>query len=123
MTLQEGAIAARDSFLFLASDPRCAAGTMQERRVRITNRLGLHARASARLVRRATQFTSRIELERDDTRQCADGKSILSVLLLAASRDSFLIIRAEGEDEERAANALAELVEQRFGEELSDGVF
>ena len=96
---------------------------MQERRVTITNRLGLHARASARLVRRASQFTSRIELIRDDTQQQADGKSILSVLLLAASRDSLLIIRAEGDDEERAADALAELVEQRFGEELSDGVF
>jgi phosphocarrier protein HPr len=96
---------------------------MQERRINITNRLGLHARASARLVRRATQFTSRIELEREDTQQCADGKSILSVLLLAASRGTCLIIRAEGEDEKRAVDALAELVEQKFGEELSDGVF
>ncbi|HKQ03644.1 MAG TPA: HPr family phosphocarrier protein [Blastocatellia bacterium] len=96
---------------------------MQERRINISNRLGLHARASARLVRRATQFTSRIELERDDTGQRADGKSILSVLLLAAARGTWLIIRAEGEDEARAADALAELVEQKFGEELSDGVF
>jgi phosphocarrier protein len=96
---------------------------MQERRIKISNRLGLHARASARLVRRATQFTSRIELIREDTEQRADGKSILSVLLLAAARGTWLIIKAEGEDEERAANALAELVEQKFGEELSDGVF
>jgi phosphocarrier protein HPr len=96
---------------------------MQERRVTITNRLGLHARASARLVRRATQFTSRIDLMRADTEQQADGKSILSVLLLAASRGTELIIRAEGDDEERAANALAELVRQKFGEEISDGVF
>lgn len=99
------------------------AHTMQERRINISNRLGLHARASARLVRRATQFTSRIELERADTGQRADGKSILSVLLLAAARGTWLIIRAEGEDEARAADALAELVEQKFGEELSDGVF
>ena len=99
------------------------AGTMQERRINISNRLGLHARASARLVRRATQFTSRIELERADNGQRADGKSILSVLLLAAVRGTWLIIRAEGEDEARAADALAELVEQKFGEELSDGVF
>lgn len=96
---------------------------MHERRVIITNRLGLHARASARLVRRATQYTSRIELMRADTEQQADGKSILSVLLLAASRGTELIIRADGDDEERAANALAELVTQKFGEELSDGVF
>ncbi|HKP11654.1 MAG TPA: HPr family phosphocarrier protein [Blastocatellia bacterium] len=96
---------------------------MQERRINISNRLGLHARASARLVRRATQFTSRVELIREDTGQQADGKSILSVLLLAAARGTRIIIRAEGEDEERAVDALAELVEQKFGEELPDGVF
>ena len=96
---------------------------MHQQRVTVTNRLGLHARASARLVRRATQYTSRIDLIRADTEQQADGKSILSVLLLAASRGTELIIRAEGDDEERAANALAELVAQKFGEEISDGVF
>ena len=89
----------------------------------ISNRLGLHARAAARLVRRATQYTSEIELMREDTNQAADGKSILSVLLLAASRGTRLIIRATGADEDRAAAALAELVEQKFGEEVSDGLF
>ena len=89
----------------------------------ISNRLGLHARAAARLVRRATQYTSEIELLREDTNQAADGKSILSVLLLAASRGTGLVIRATGADEERAAAALAELVEQKFGEEVSDGLF
>ncbi|HST20342.1 MAG TPA: HPr family phosphocarrier protein [Blastocatellia bacterium] len=96
---------------------------MQERKITITNRLGLHARASARLVRRATQFTSQIDIVREDTEQKADGKSILSVLLLAASRGTRLIIRTVGDDEERAANALVELIEQKFGEEISDGVF
>jgi phosphocarrier protein HPr len=96
---------------------------MQERKVTVSNRLGLHARAAARLVRRATQYTSEIELLREDTNQAADGKSILSVLLLAASRGTQLIIRATGSDEERAANALVELVEQKFGEEISDGLF
>ena len=96
---------------------------MQERVITITNRLGLHARASARLVRRATQFTSQIELAREDTEQKADGKSILSVLLLAASCGTRLIIRATGDDEIRAAEALVELIEQKFGEEISDGVF
>ena len=89
----------------------------------ISNRLGLHARAAARLVRRATQYTSEIELLREDTHQAADGKSILSVLLLAASRGTRLIIRATGSDEDRAVAALAELVEQKFGEEISDGLF
>lgn len=96
---------------------------MQERKVTISNRLGLHARAAARVVRRASQYTSKVLILREDTGQEADGKSILSVLLLAASAGSSLIIRAVGEDEERAANALAELVEQKFGEEFSDGLF
>ena len=89
----------------------------------VLNRLGLHARAAARVVRRASQYTSAVSILREDTGQEADGKSILSVLLLAASTGSSLIIRAIGEDEERAANALAELVEQKFGEEFSDGLF
>ena len=96
---------------------------MKERRVTISNRLGLHARAAARLVRRTTQFTSQVEIEREDTGNAADGKSILSVLLLAASRGTCLIIRADGDDEQRAVDAIAELVEQKFGEEVSDGVF
>ncbi|PYT05478.1 MAG: HPr family phosphocarrier protein [Acidobacteria bacterium] len=96
---------------------------MQERTVTISNRLGLHARAAARLVRRASQFTSTIELLREDTGETADGKSILSVLLLAAARGTSLIIKTEGDDEQRALDALVELVEQKFEEELSDGVF
>ena len=96
---------------------------MQERTVTISNRLGLHARAAARLVRRATQFTSSVRLLREDTGESADGKSIRSVLLLAAARGTSLIIKTDGDDEERALNALVELVEQKFGEELSDGVF
>ena len=96
---------------------------MIERTVTISNRLGLHARAAARLVRRATQYKSTVHLVREDTGALADGKSILSVLLLAASRGTRLTIRAEGDDEMRAACELVELVEQGFGEELSDGVF
>ena len=96
---------------------------MRERSVTISNRLGLHARAAARLIRRASQFNSSVQLLRADTGETADGKSILSVLLLAAPRGTSLIIKTEGDDEERAIDALVELVEQKFGEELSDGVF
>ena len=96
---------------------------MLEQKVTISNRLGLHARAAARLVRRASQFDSTVQLVREDTGETADGKSILSVLLLAASRGTSLIIKTEGDDEERAMDALVELVEQKFGEDLSDGVF
>jgi phosphocarrier protein HPr len=96
---------------------------MKERTVTISNRLGLHARAAARLIRRASQFNSSVQLLREDTGEAADGKSILSVLLLAAPCGTSLIIKTEGDDEERAIDALVELVEQKFGEELSDGVF
>jgi phosphotransferase system HPr (HPr) family protein len=96
---------------------------MQERKVTITNRLGLHARAAARLVRRATQYTSEVTLLREDTGREADGKSILSVLLLAASCGTSITIMTTGPDEEHAADALAELVAEKFGEELSDGLF
>lgn len=96
---------------------------MKERTITISNRLGLHARAAARLVRRASQFNCSVHLLREDTGETADGKSILSVLLLAASRGTSLIIKTEGDDEQRAIDALVELVEQKFGEELSDGVF
>ncbi len=89
----------------------------------VSNRLGLHARAAARVVQRASQYTSSVSILRKDTGKEANGKSILSVLLLAASSGSELIIRTEGEDEERAADALAELVERKFGEEISDGLF
>ena len=96
---------------------------MQERTVTISNRLGLHARAAARLVQCASQFTSRVELVRQDSGQKADGKSILNVLLLAAAKGTQLAICAEGADEERAILAIVELVEQQFGEGLSDGLY
>ncbi|MBI3652230.1 MAG: HPr family phosphocarrier protein [Acidobacteria bacterium] len=96
---------------------------MQERRVTIANRLGLHARAAARLVQCAGQFNCQVVIERADNQQSADGKSILSVLLLAAARGSTLIIKTAGADEERAAEAIVELIDNRFGEEVSDGLY
>jgi phosphocarrier protein len=95
---------------------------MYSRRVTIANRLGLHARAAARLVNVARQFTSHILLERPDTGQRADGKGIYGVLLLTASRGTDLLVSAEGDDAERAVDALCRLIERRF-EEDSDGLF
>jgi phosphocarrier protein len=83
--------------------------------VHIANRLGLHARAAARFVHTATRFRSRITVTRGD--RTMDGKSILGILLLAASQGTFLLIRAEGEDEDAAVDGLAALVEGGFGEE------
>jgi phosphocarrier protein HPr len=90
---------------------------MRQRQVTISNRLGLHARAAARFVNLANQYRAEVKLSRADTRQAVDGKSILGVLLLAAARGIDLIITTEGEDEERALDALCGLIENRFGEE------
>jgi phosphotransferase system HPr (HPr) family protein len=87
------------------------------RGVRVVNRLGLHARAAARLVRTASAFRSSIRLERADRSASADAKSILSVLMLAASRGTELRVEAEGEDEEAALEAVCGLIEKGFGEE------
>ena len=96
---------------------------MQERSVIISNRLGLHARAAAKLVQCAAQFVSQVEIQREDGGQTVDGKSILSVLLLAAAAGTRLVIKTEGADEERAAEAIVQLIENRFGEEVSDGLY
>ena len=90
---------------------------MQERRVVIINRLGLHARAAAKLVRAAGEFSSGVRLERADGGASADAKSILSVLMLAAARGTELRVTAEGADEERAVEAVCRLIEGGFGEE------
>lgn len=85
--------------------------------VQVTNRLGLHARAAAKLVQVASRFRSRITLTRSDTGQTVDAKSIFGVLLLAASAGTSLDIMASGEDEAEAILALRQLIESKFGEE------
>ena len=85
------------------------------RSVRIRNRLGLHARAAARFVHTASRFRSRVTAGRDG--RVMDGKSILGMLLLAASIGTTLELRAEGDDAEAALAALIALVEGGLGEE------
>jgi len=90
---------------------------MQQRTVTIKNPLGLHARAAAKLVRLAGSFRSEIKLARDDARhKIVDAKSILGVLMLAATQHTDLEIIVEGADEEAALAALCALIEDRFGE-------
>jgi len=84
------------------------------RELRIRNRLGLHARAAARFVHTASGFRSRVTAGRDG--RVVDGKSILGILLLAASQGTTFEVTAEGEDEEAAMEALAALVEGGFGD-------
>jgi phosphocarrier protein HPr len=89
---------------------------MVERTLLVKAPLGLHARAAAKLVRLASSFQSEVLLRRDDGSAMADAKSILSVLMLAASRGTKLQATAEGIDEEAAMNAIAKLFADSFGE-------
>jgi phosphocarrier protein len=84
------------------------------RTVIVTNVLGLHARAAARFVHLATQFSSHIRVGKES--KVMDGKSIMGILLLAAAKGTSLVISAEGIDEAAAVQALAALVESGFGE-------
>ena len=88
---------------------------MIRRELTIRNRLGLHARAAARFVHTASRFRSRVTAGRDG--RVMDGKSILGILLLAASQGTAIEVTTEGDDEEVAMEALAALVESGFGEE------
>ena len=80
----------------------------------LTNVLGLHARAAARLVQVASRFQSRILLTKDG--RTVDAKSILGVLMLSGSAGDHLLISAQGSDAEEAVSALQALIRSRFGE-------
>jgi phosphocarrier protein len=85
-----------------------------ERKCEIVNELGLHARAATKFVQLAGKFPCDISLEKDD--QVVNGKSIMGVLMLVASKGTFILIRATGDRAEECVTALAELVAGRFGE-------
>ncbi|NVK44113.1 MAG: HPr family phosphocarrier protein [Oceanospirillaceae bacterium] len=87
---------------------------MIEKKVTIINKLGLHARAAAKLINTTGQFSSQIRIDKDGRE--VDGKSIMSVMMLAASKGTELTIRADGEDEEAAIEAIETLINDYFGE-------
>jgi phosphocarrier protein HPr len=87
-----------------------------ERTFTVTAKFGLHARAAEKLVRVASRFRSSLRLERNDGGATADAKSILSVLMLAASCGTQLRIIAEGVDEEQAMKELSTLFDASFEE-------
>ena len=93
---------------------------MRERTLVVKARLGLHARAAAKLVRVATRFKCQLMLERLDGSASADAKSILSVLMLAASQGTNLRAIADGPDEQEAITALEELFSDSFGEAVPE---
>ncbi len=88
---------------------------MIERTVTIANRVGLHARPAAELVKLAARFRADVKLSKDDL--TVDGKSIMGVMMLAAEHGSSIIITIEGSDEEEAMATLAGFLETDSGEE------
>jgi phosphocarrier protein HPr len=86
-----------------------------ERTVLITNRRGLHARASAKFVTMASGLPAAVEVEKEGS--TVVGTSIMGLMMLGAAMGDSVTIRASGEGAEQAVNALADLVEAKFGEE------
>jgi len=85
-----------------------------EREIEIKNKLGLHARAAAKLVHVAARFKSEVKVRKGEEE--VDGKSILGILLLAAGRGSTIIVKADGEDEREALDAIENLIDAKFDE-------
>ncbi len=88
---------------------------MKSARIVISNKLGLHARAAAKLVQLSNQFTSTISLEKDG--EAADAKSIMEVLMLSGTVDSRVTLTVDGSDEEVALMEISQLFENKFEEE------
>ena len=88
---------------------------MLQQEVEIVNRLGLHARASARLTQIAGQFKSEVWVSRNGRR--VNAKSIMGVMMLAAARGSRIVLETDGPDEVEAMRALETLIAERFGED------
>jgi phosphocarrier protein len=87
---------------------------MLTKQITIINKLGLHARASSKLVELANKFNCKITMEKNH--KIANAKSIMTVMMLAANKGSVVTITTDGEDEEAALFALEQLINNRFGE-------
>ncbi len=87
---------------------------MAQREITIVNKLGLHARAAAKLVSTSNSFSSEVFL--DKAGQRVNGKSIMGVMMLAASQGTLLTLEVNGDDEEAALEALEALINDKFGE-------
>ena len=89
--------------------------TAVSREVRITNKRGLHARASAKFVNLASELDATIDVEKDGNRVC--GTSIMGLMMLGAAMGDTIVIHVEGLHAEEALEKLASLVEDSFGED------
>jgi len=87
---------------------------MQRRELEIINKLGLHARASAKLTQLAAKFESDVQVMRNDRK--VNAKSIMGVMMLAAGKGSKITVETDGPDEAAAMDAIAKLVGDYFGE-------
>ena len=87
---------------------------MQLREIEIPNKLGMHARASAKLTQLAGQFTAEVWISRDGRK--VNAKSIMGVMMLAAAKGAIVVIETDGPDEEQAMAALVGLINDKFGE-------
>ncbi len=87
---------------------------MIQKELDIINKLGLHARAASKLVKLATRFESEITIAKGDRK--ASGKSIMGVMMLAASCGTTISLEVDGADEAEAAEAIEQLIGDRFGE-------
>ena len=87
---------------------------MPEREVKIVNKLGIHARPAAEIVKTAGKFRSGITIVRDDLE--VNAKSIMGVMMLAAEFGAVIVLRAVGDDAEAALDALAQVIAAKFGE-------
>ena len=88
---------------------------MITKQIDIINKLGLHARAAAKFVTCASNFTSDVQIRRNN--QEVNGKSIMGVMMLAAAKGTTITVSADGEDEAEALSAIEELIKNRFDED------
>lgn len=88
---------------------------MIERDITISNKLGLHARAAAKLVSTASQYGASIHLQKNG--QEVNAKSIMGVMMLAASQGTTIVLKVDGDDEASAMDALTNLINDKFGED------
>jgi phosphocarrier protein HPr len=87
---------------------------MRKKELRIENKLGIHARAAAQIVKSASAYSSKIALIKDGLE--VDGKSIMGIMMLAAAKGTSVLVSADGDDEERALAEIDTLFKNKFGE-------
>jgi len=88
---------------------------MLEKSITIINKLGLHARASGKLVETTSRFSCDVTIDKEG--RTVDGKSIMAMMMLAAAKGTIITIKTNGEDEAQALEAIIELIDNRFGED------